>query len=299
MSDPYLISELVRQAYGAELATLEPLGNDPTGERVTYRAALGDGRVVMLRGYRAGSRMPFWYGGGLADEWLHERARVLDWLARHGYPAPRVVPARNGDLLATHAGYCVLAMTYIPGEPLATTSDHLERLAGALGRLHALGPRPDSDDGLPASWWHPLDQIIAPLLERLEGMRTEVPSRWQPLHAAFAATLGALRGHSDLPLAAIHGDCYPANAVETGEGQVALIDWDCAGQGMAVLDLGGLLLDAQPDPTPGEPIVVEPRLVAAIVAGYRQHREPTALERQHLLEATRFGVAFIGSLRFV
>ncbi len=53
-----------------------------------------------------------------------------------------------------------------------------------------------------------------------------------------------------------------------------------------------------PDPAPGEPIAVNPCLVAAMVAGYRQHREPTALERESLLDATRFGVAFVGSLRF-
>jgi Ser/Thr protein kinase RdoA (MazF antagonist) len=301
MPDPELITGLVREAYNVEPVALHPLGNDPSGERVTYRATLGDGRVVMLRGHRAGSRVPFWYGGGLAEEWLRERALVLAWLAVRGYPAPRLVPARNSDLLATHAGYCMLAMTYIPGRPLPTTAHHLERLAAALGRLHTFGLGSGADAGLPASWWHPLDRAITPLLEPLEGVAATVPPRWQPLHAAFVRTLAGLRGRDDLPLAAIHGDCYPANAIATGvtdDGQVALIDWDCAGVGTAVLDLGALLLDAQPDRAPGETIAVDPRLVAAMVAGYRQHREPTARERESLLEATRFGVAFVGSLRF-
>lgn len=292
------MAELVRQEYDAEPIELEPLGNDPTGGRVTYRAALSDGRVLMLRGQRAGSRMPFWFGGGVAEEWLCERALVLDWLARQGYPAPRLVPARHDKVLATHAGYCTLAMTYLPGQPLLTTAPHLERLAGVLGRLHALEGGPGGGAGLPASWWHPLDGTITPLLEQLEDLGGAVPPRWQPFYAAVVATLGALRGRDDLPLAAIHGDCYPANAVETGEGQVVLIDWDCAGWGTAVLDLGGLLLDAQPDPAPGEPIAVDPQLVAAMIASYRQYREPTMLEREALLEATRFGTAFIGALHF-
>jgi Ser/Thr protein kinase RdoA (MazF antagonist) len=294
-----LIAELVRQEYDAEPIELEPLGNDPTGERVTYRAALSDGRVLMLRGQRTGSRVPFWYGGGVAEEWLRERALVLDWLAKQGYPAPRLVLARHGKVLATHAGYSTLAMTYLPGQPLRTTAPHLERLAGVLGRLHALEGGPGGGAGLPASWWHPLDGTITPLFEQLEDLGAEVPPRWQPFHAALVATLGDLRGRDDLPLAAIHGDCYPANAIETSEeGQVVLIDWDCAGWGTAVLDLGGLLLDAQPDPAPGEPIAVHPQLVAAMVASYRQYRDPTALEREALLEATRFGVAFIGALHF-
>jgi Ser/Thr protein kinase RdoA (MazF antagonist) len=298
MPDPQLIAGLVRRAYGAEPIALEPLGNDLTGERVTYSAALDDGRIVLLRGLRLGSRLPLWHGGGGAEAWLRERARVLEWLAQQGYPAPRVVRARNGKLLATDAGYCALAITYLPGRLLPRTTQHLERLGGVLGWLHALGARSGTDVSLPASWWHPLDHAITPLLAQLDGVRAAVPARWQPLHAAFVATLAAVGVRGDLPLTTIHGDCYPANAVETTAGEVALIDWDCAGRGAAVLDLGSLLLAAQPDIAVSEPLTVDPRLVAAMLAGYRQHREPTVQERTHLLAATRFGVAFVGALRF-
>jgi Ser/Thr protein kinase RdoA (MazF antagonist) len=298
MPDPQLMASLVRQAYGAEPIALEPLGNDLTGERVTYRTALDDGRVLLLRGLRLGSRLPLWYGGGGVESWLRDRARMLEWLAQQGYPAPRVVRTRNGKLLATAAGYCALAVTYLPGRLLPSTAQHLERLGGVLGWLHALGVRSGTDVSLPASWWHPLNRAITPLLAQLGGVRAAVPARWQPLHADFVATLAAVGVGANLPLTTIHGDCYPANAVETTAGEVALIDWDCAGRGAAVFDLGSLLLAAQPDTVVGEPVRVDPRLVAALLAGYRQHREPTVQERTHLLAATRFGVAFVGALRF-
>src|SRR5262249_38790603 len=269
-------------------------------ERLTYRAALDDGRVLLLRGFRAGCRLPFWHSGAIGEEWLRERALVLDGLARHGYPAPRVVRTGDGELLAIQAGYCALAITYLPGQPLPATTEHAQRLASALGRLHALGAwhGVEGSADLPASWWHPLDSAVMALLARLDGVRAEVPLRWRELHAAFAATLEAWRGRGDLPLTVIHGDCHPANAIETADRQVVLIDWDCAGRGTAVLDLGTLLLDAHPDPASGEPIAVDPRLVVAMVSGYRQYHEPTAQERECLLEATRFGVAFVGALRF-
>ncbi len=299
MADAGLIAGLVREAYGAEPATLDPLGNDPTGERMTYRVTLGDGRVWMLRGYRAGSHVPSWYGGGPSEEWLHGRALVLDWLERCGYPAPRIVPTRGGDPLARRDGYCVLALSYIPGEPLPSTPEHLERLAGALGRLHALDLRSPADGQLPPSWWYPLDRTTAPPLAQLAQVEDAVPPEWRPLHAAFTGALHALRRRDDLPLALIHGDCHPGNALVAEDGQVALVDWDCAGVGLALLDLGTLLLDAHPDPVPGEPIAVDPQLVAAVVASYRRHRALSEPERESLLDATRFGVAFVGSLRFV
>jgi Ser/Thr protein kinase RdoA (MazF antagonist) len=290
------IASLVRAAYDLEPITIESVGNDPTGGRLSYRVTLDDGRILMLRGCRTGSRMPFWYGGGGGEGWLRDRARLLAWLAERAYPAPRVMLARNGKPVVIYAGYCALLLTYLPGQPLPIDALHLRRLASILGQLHTLAEAPDAT--LPASWWFPLAVVTRPLLDALAAANAVTPARWQSLRAAFSATLTAAQVRSDLPHAAIHGDGYPANALQLEDDGVALIDWDCAGWGPAILDLGTALLDAHPGGGAGERIVVDPSIVATMVEGYAQVRTVPPAERDYLLDALRFGVAFIGALRF-
>jgi Ser/Thr protein kinase RdoA (MazF antagonist) len=290
------IAGLVREAYGLKPLALESVGNDPTGERLSYRVKLDDGRILMLRGCRADSRMPFWYGGGAGEDWLADRARLLVWLAERSFPAPRVVSAPSGAAVVTYAGYCVLLLTYLPGQPLPIDAPHLRRLASVLGQLHGLAGA--SDTTLPASWWFPVEGATRPLLDALAAANAVTPPQWQSVRAAFTATLMAAQERADLPHAAIHGDGYPANALQLEDERVALIDWDCAGWGPAILDLGTALLDAHPDGGAGERIVVDPAIVKAMVAGYVQFRTPTSAERDYLLDAMRFGVSFLGAVRF-
>jgi Ser/Thr protein kinase RdoA (MazF antagonist) len=287
---------LVRAKYGLESIALEPLGNDPTGARLSYRVTLDDGCILMLRGCRTDSRMPFWYGGGGGEDWLRDRARLLIWLADRAYLAPRVVLAISGEPVVRNAVYCALLLTYLPGQPLPIDALHLRRLASVLGHLHTLAGA--SAAALPVSWWFPLDVVTRPLLDKLTAAKTVTPLRWQSVRAAFTATLTAAQERSDLPHAAIHGDGYPANALQLEDGRIALIDWDCAGWGPAILDLGIALLDAHTVGGAGERIAVDPSIVAAMVEGYAQVRTVSPAERDYLLDALRFGVAFIGALRF-
>jgi len=240
--------------------------------------------------------MPFWYGGGAGEDWLAGRARLLMWLAERSFPAPWVLLARSGKPVVTSAGYCALLLTYLPGQSLPIDMLHLRRLASILGQLHTLAEA--SVDLLPASWWFPLEVVTRPLLAALAAVNAVTPVRWQSLRAAFTATLATAQERSDLPHAAIHGDGYPANALLLEDKRVALIDWDCAGWGPAILDLGTTLLDAHPDGGAGERTLVDPAIVKAMVAGYMQVRTPTSAERDYLLDAMRFGVSFLGALRF-
>jgi thiamine kinase-like enzyme len=116
---------------------------------------------------------------------------------------------------------------------------------------------------------------------------------------AFSMTLRKIFDH-DLPPAIIHGDSWAGNAVQTATYQTILIDWEPSGQGLAILDLGRLLLHchqtlAAPTTIPAS---VSPQFIAAVVDGYCQERVPTALERAMLLEAIRFSVAFGAASHF-
>src|SRR5438046_1440218 len=63
----------------------------------------------------------------------------------------------------------------------------------------------------------------------------------QPLAAALRESLAPIAGH-DHNLRVTHGDCWYKNAIKTADRGVVLIDWDCAGVGLPILDVGYLLL---------------------------------------------------------
>jgi Ser/Thr protein kinase RdoA (MazF antagonist) len=282
--------------YGLRARALTLIGAAGDASRALYRVTDAQGRRWVLRAYRADGHVAPWLGGGATPEWMAGRAALLAALERQAYPAPRPLPERDGGLIGRDAAWCALVEDYIVGAPLEwSSSDDLHALAAALGRLHTLAPDPNA----PPSWWHPLDRAASWALEALGPAGPDIPDEWRALHTRFASALAFFRDRADLPVTLIHGDCWPANAVRTGAGQAALIDWECAGLGTAVLDLGVLLADCLPDPAPGASIAVTPEPVAAVVAGYTGQRWLSAAELDVLPEAARFGVAFIGALRYL
>ncbi|HST88823.1 MAG TPA: phosphotransferase [Ktedonobacterales bacterium] len=285
--------------YGLRASALTPIGAAGDAGRALYRITDEQGRSWVLRSYRVDGRVAPWLGGAAAPEWMDGRAALLAALERRGYPAPRPLPARDGGLVARDDTWCAFVEGFIAGAPLAwSSSDDIRALAEALGRLHTLAPVPQA----PPSWWHPVDHAAARALAALGPAGPDIPDEWRALHARFASALAFFRDHrdhADLPVTLIHGDCWPANAVRTSAGHVALIDWECAGLGAAVLDLGGLLADCHPDPAPGASIAVTPEPVAAVVVGYSQYRRLSPAELDVLPDVARFGVAFVGALRYL
>lgn len=88
------------------------------------------------------------------------------------------------------------------------------------------------------------------------------------------------------------------NGVRTEDAQVVLIDWECAGRGAAILDLGALLLKCQCDQRGDFPAVIDEARIAAAVDGYTQWRYPSPHEQDLLLEAIRFSICWRGAWLF-
>jgi hypothetical protein len=111
--------------------------------RVGYEfRQLGSG-AVLVRAYRGDMPLAAHFRGSGAmsvTAWLQGRAATLDWLAAHGYPAPRLVPERTGDPVGVAGPWLTMAVPFLPGEALAR--GQLGLLGAALGRLHALPAPP-------------------------------------------------------------------------------------------------------------------------------------------------------------
>jgi Ser/Thr protein kinase RdoA (MazF antagonist) len=90
----------------------------------------------------------------------------------------------------------------------------------------------------------------------------------------------------------VHGDCWPLNAVLTPDRAIVLIDWDSAGYGPPLLDLGKLLLAAHYDLSRPLDVVANPAWVAAMLEGYAEQRALGAAERALLPAAVPFWLAY-------
>ena len=268
-----------------------------SGAWVGYELDRPDGDAILVRAYRADVPLaPYLRGCGTASvtDWLLGRAVTLDWLAGQDYPAPRAVATRSGDLIGVAGPWLTWATSYIPGRPVPGGG----QLGAALGRLHALGAAP----GAGLALWHPAAIPVA--LGRLDAVAPLLPGEWRPLHSQFRSTLLAVRAAVPaLPVAVVHGDARPGNAILTASGEAVLIDWENGGLGLPVLDLGHCLLECHLDlPRPGVPeaqhISPDPGRIAAVLDGYARWRRLADAERAALAEGIRFGAAYAGALLF-
>jgi Ser/Thr protein kinase RdoA (MazF antagonist) len=272
-----------------------------SGARVGYLIAPPGRAGVLVRAFRSDVPLPAYLQGcGTASvaDWLYARAATLEWLASRGYPAPRMVPTRTGEPVGVAGIWLTWATSYVPGPPLAPGDGGLDLLGEALARLHALGAPCGAVGRAP---WCP--SAIEVALRRLGAAETLLPADWRPMHAAFRQALLALR-QAALPRAVVHGDARPATVVRTGATQVTLIDWEHAGPGLAVTDLGHCLLECHLDPglPAGEPAAWHIRpdraRIAALLTGYSRLRRLDSSERDLLLPGIRFTTAIIGALHF-
>lgn len=304
MFDASFLLDMLSALYPAEGATIESLGGlAPDRARAVVRVRLPDGAAWVVRAYPVDAPVPDWLVGCDArttQEWLASRAATLAYLAGHGYPAPRVIATRAGAAVGLANGWCTLATTYIPGTTLAATPASLRQLGATLGRLHCVPLAPESAAVLPGkSWWYPATAIPA-ILAQYDSMLDTLPEQWRAAIDTCRAALQTIAARPELPPVVVHGDAWLGNAIQTREGEVVLIDWEPSGLGLAVLDLGRLLLYGHLEEHAPLASPIEPSgwRIAAIARGYREQRAPTAAERALLAEAIRFGVAIGAATHF-
>jgi len=302
VTDAALVGRILRE-YRLDPASVRRYQGSVSGTEVGYRMRQPGGDVVLVRAYRCDVLLaPHLRGCGTESitDWLQGRAATLDWLAAQGYPAPRVVATRSGDLIGVAGAWLTWATTDIPGRAVLPGGGRLGALGAALGRLHALGPAA----GLGLASWHPAAAVPA-ALGRLDAVAPMLPGEWRPLHARFRSTLLAVQDAiGRLPVAVVHGDAWPGNAVVTEAGEVVLIDWENGGLGLPVVDLGYCLLECHLDAglPPSSPqawhISPDPGRIAAVLDGYARWRRLDDAERATLADGIRFASAYIGAIHF-
>jgi Ser/Thr protein kinase RdoA (MazF antagonist) len=318
---------------GIDPGSFQRLAGSVHGAGVSYLASAADGERLVVSAWRADAPVPVQFRRSSRTtplDWLITRAATLSYLEQSGYPAPRVVRTRSGDVVGLDGVWLTMATSYVEGAVLRPSVAQLRMLGDALGRLHSVGLA--GETGLGHAMWHPADAIPVTLarLDRVAGL---VPPGWAEMYAMFRETVLAVQSVlGSLPAGVVHGDAWAANAVQTGPAQVVLIDWATGGRGVPVLDLGNCLLECLLDAPPAgagpepawdgsEPPAAGPESagpgpesagagpdawyvqpdeerIAAVAGGYRGSRALAAGEQAALLPAIRFGAAYTGAIHF-
>ena len=271
-----LVTQIAESIYQLQPQRIEPL--PPLFDwRGIYRIHDPRGHVWLLRLLR----LPH------AADALTKTGQLLQWLEQQQYPAPHVRTTRYHQCVGQLDGWASLLLSYVDGSVLDSHSADFALLGYALGRLHAL-PLTGAAS-VARSRCHP-DVIQAHTARQLAWAKDNVAASVQPLVAALHESLAPIACHShDLRL--IHGDCWYKNAIKTADLGVVLIDWDCAGVGLPILDVGYLLLTSHYDLTQPLHVAADADKIRAILRGYQHARPITRPERALMESAVQYALA--------
>ena len=274
-----ILTALVQDQYVGGSVRLRQIAEYTFEDRGIYRVDFSDGCSYVLRAFRYDVK-----------EVLLSQASLLMYLEQQAYPASRILHTISNDTVALYKNWIALMISYVDGALADFSPEHLTLLGAQLGALHAQSEHILStidSSTFPNSRLHPSHipaQLFPPRVMQL-------PEELRELYEASVTTITTLLQATQLPITLLHGDCWPRNAVVADNGWLTLIDWDCAGLGPAVLDVGYLLLTCHLA-RPQLPVMhADPVLIAAVMRGYYQQRRLTGQELVVLREAVHFETA--------
>lgn len=282
-----LFSGVLERHYDAQGPSLHPLVRRE--EKRAYRVEREQGEPWVLHAYPV---------GGWSDSALGQAA-VLSFLEERRYPASRLVGTRDSTPVVEHQGWRVIVTTFTEGTSTAYSPSSLRLLGAALGRLHALSPAAATraTPALPVAGMRPANEVRW-ALGRITAVEQRVPAALRERYDTLIAALHRIHDCEDLPKVVIHNDCHPGNTVQTPAGQVILIDWEGAGFGPAVVDVGFLLVSCDTESPWTPPLPPDPARVRTVVEGYCRHHALTTAELDRLPDAMRFRSLVFGASSF-
>jgi Ser/Thr protein kinase RdoA (MazF antagonist) len=282
----------VRQHYNLQDVAIKLLNMVPG--KYVYQITLATGVSWILRMYQVENDQSVVFSP-------FAMACVLTFLEEQQYPAVRIVRSLEGEIVVGHDGWYYLMTTFVEGIPFDWSPTAFYNLGAALGRLHALRLH-GAVRSLPRAGMLPGGEL-AYAQKQLENVEALVPVNLQSRYEELLQAIISLDRLEDLSLVCIHNDCHPANSIRASGGQVQLIDWEGAGSGPALIDIGFLLASSD-DAFPWTPLapsdVYHPyeTRIAAVIEGYCCYHTLTPIELERLPDALRFRSLVYGACHF-
>lgn len=274
------LTQLLAEHYTIRDPLLTPIHLFAHADRGIYRVDSADRPPFLLRAYRQEPTQA---------QWLAERAATLLYLATVDYPAPRVILTVDGELLAHHQGWSALLLTYIEGEMATSSVAACQAMGQQLAHLHNVRVTL-TDPPIPYCRWQP-QRKITDWIAGLTAVAGQFPAELTGLYDFSLATLRQVAQWTTMPTRILHADPNETNTVRTPDGAFVFVDWDGAGLGPPLLDLGYLLLTCHLGLPCWPNIEPAHDFVAAIMTGYSSVRPLSSAEVAALPVAVCFNDA--------
>lgn len=196
----------------------------------------------------------------------------------------------SGKSIYQHNGHYGVIFPFIDGVPPKVTTNSCHQVGRALANLHSLEIHRED-----------LDSIRPHTLVGYGGMSVSEYTHNAVAPKDFVETFNEIFPGKLLdipydlfPVGIIHGDLYYDNSLFKDENIVCLIDFEQAGRGRFILDLGiaisGTCLDK-------EGLNVSQELMDAFIDGYSCERKLLTIEKEYLKTAVLVGFFSIGLWR--
>jgi homoserine kinase type II len=242
---PDEVADLLHSQYGLAPAMLTRIGMGQG--TVNYRAVLPGRNDVFVKCYPPDASLP-------AE---HEAITLTGLAAYHGVPVAPVIPAADGQVIATSGTTAISAWQWMPGSAGTDglTVGQAEQAGAALGRIHAAFAQLPASSG-PASqaerWREDMD--IPGLHETIGQLRAIIARRsadgqgdefdmlaGQTLaerDRALDRIPGLLASLPALSSQVLHGDFAPVNLLFEGDSLTAVLDFRPPDPFLVAYDLG-------------------------------------------------------------
>jgi aminoglycoside phosphotransferase (APT) family kinase protein len=272
------VTHIARTVYGLEPQSVAALAPYCSEQRGIYRVQDTQDGVWMFRLLRR----------VYLSASLCHAGQLLAWLTQQQYPAPAVRRTTDQQWIGLVDDWAIIVLAYVDGTPLGTHPTDLVALAQMVGWLHTV--QVDRHRAWATSRNH--SETITTAAQQLATHRDKVPEAFRALVINLHADMITLQRQSAPHLQITHGDCWHMNAIKTRDGGIILIDWDHAGLGLPLLDLGNLLLTSHFDMSQPLHVEADEQKIQAIVHGYQQSSSIDIQDSEYVANTMRFLLAW-------